>query len=439
MRAFGIVVTAVILFTTNTLGEQIKRTTVPLGDAVDKALAKGSLLGEGARPFHIYVSVSEPENPASPYQGTIEEWWASPSQWRREVTAKDGMRQTIVVADGKKTERDEGDYFPLWLNSFITAIINPVPDAAAWAASGGSIEQITMPNGGKSDACAHAKYKIGTGAAATDAFSAICLDGEGRVKFYGSPRYSMEFHNYHGFGKKHIAYQLAEDPEPGTHLVGDVTRLEEIPKDVSAALFAPLPTDDDRFRSAAVNSTQMEQLVAGNAPIRWPTVRSGNTHGRLAMYVSVDAAGHVREAWPLNSDNAGLEDPAREQVRHWTTTPAVADGKPVQVDGGLGFAFDTQIGDPLPELSDAEVRALAAKVVEPEWKPGSVHSGDTVELSIGVNEQGKLTGLAGIGRVDVSSPLQWAAIDAIRKWTFRPLIRDGKPQYFHGVVKFVVP
>ena len=246
----------------------------------------------------------------------------------------------------------------------------------------------------------------------------------------------MELSDYRSFGKKQIARKLEDDPEPGTHLVGDVTRLEEMPKDGSAALFAPLPTEDDRFRSAAVNSNQMEQLVAGNAPIRWPAVRSGNTHGRLAMYVSVDAAGHVRETWPLNSDNAGLEDPAREQVRHWTTKPAVADGKPVQVDGGLGFAFDTKIGDPLPELSDEEVRALATRIVEPVWGPGLGHSGDVVEVDIGVNEQGKLTGE---GYTKVPSNLQGPVMAAISQWTFRPLIRDGKPQYFHGVVRFVVP
>jgi hypothetical protein len=79
-------------------------------------------------------------------------------------------------------------------------------------------------------------------------------------------------------------------------------------------------------------------------------------------------------------------------VLHWTTKPAVADGKPGQVDGGLGFAFDTKIGDPLPELSDAEVRALATRIVEPVWGPGLGHSGDVVEVDIGVNEQGKLTG-----------------------------------------------
>jgi len=196
------------------------------------------------------------------------------------------------------------------------------------------------------------------------------------------------------------------------------------------------PTDDDRFRSIQVSPAQMEQLTAGNNPIQWPTVRSGNTRGRLAMYVSIDTAGHVREAWPLNSDNAGLEDPAREQIRQWTTKPAVANGKSVQVDGGLAFAFDTKIGDPLPELSDAEVRALATKIVEPAWTPGSAHSGDVVEVDIGVNEQGKLTGE---GYTKVPSSLQSPVMAAISQWTFRPLVREGKPQYFHGVVKFVVP
>src|ERR1700739_4657558 len=96
---------------------QIRRTSVPLGDALSKALEKSTLAEPGAKPFHIRVVISEPANPGSPYQGTIEEWWLSPNQWRREVTAKDGMRQTVVVDDGKKTERDKGEYFPLGLEN----------------------------------------------------------------------------------------------------------------------------------------------------------------------------------------------------------------------------------------------------------------------------------------------------------------------------------
>jgi len=177
-----------------TASAQIKRTTVPLGDAVDKALAKGSLTYGDAQPFHIRVSITEPENPQSPYQGAIEEWWVSADQWRREVTDKDGLHQTIVVSDGKKTEKDEGDYFPLWLRNFETAIFDPIPNPAAWKMNGAVIEQIKMPNGARSEPSVRAKSKIGTGDRATDAFSNLSFDSEGRLSFFGGPRYSMEFH-----------------------------------------------------------------------------------------------------------------------------------------------------------------------------------------------------------------------------------------------------
>jgi hypothetical protein len=183
---------------------EIKRTSVPMGDAINRALTKISLTSEGARPFHIRLSISEPSNSASPYQGTMEEWWVSPDQWRRVVTAKGGLQQTIVLSGGKKTERDKGDYFPLWLRSFVTAIFDPIPNAAAWSASGAMIEQITMPNGARSDGCARAQSKIGSGYRAADAFSNVCFDGEGRLKSVVGPRFSMEFSDYRNFGSDHF-------------------------------------------------------------------------------------------------------------------------------------------------------------------------------------------------------------------------------------------
>src|ERR1700751_3684125 len=129
---------------------QIKRTIVPLGDTLNKALNKTLLTSAGSGPFHLRIVVSEPENPQSPYQGTIEEWWTSADQWRREVADKDGLKQTIVFSNGTKTEQDDGDYFPLWLRRFVIAAFEPVPNPTAWASSGLQIEQITMPNGDKS-------------------------------------------------------------------------------------------------------------------------------------------------------------------------------------------------------------------------------------------------------------------------------------------------
>jgi hypothetical protein len=421
-------------------GGQIKRTSVPLGNAIDVALTKGSLTYGDARPFHVRVSVTEPENPQSPYQGTFEEWWVSSTQWRREVTDKDGLRQTIVMAGGSKTERDEGDYFPLWLRNFQSAILDPIPNLNQWKATGASIEQMTLPDGRKSDACARAQSKIGMGDRATDAFSNVCFDGDGRLKFVGSPRCGMEFHDYKAFGQKQIARKYVEDPEPGTTLVGQVVLLEDDSRfSLSSGLFTPLPTNDDRFQTAVVNSQQIEKLIEDNPPIAWPAVRSGNVHGHLAMYISADAQGQVREAWPLNSDNAGLEDPAREQVRTWKLKPAVdATGKRVQVDGGLGFIFDTKIGDPLPVISGAQIGAQSTGCgYEPILPAGLLPSGTKFKITAGVNEAGKLTGES------YPPGIAWDVIQKARLNTmackFKPYIVNGKPTYYAVEFWFTAP
>jgi hypothetical protein len=421
---------------------QIKRTSVPIGDAVDTALKQTLLTGEDGRSFHLKVLVSEPENKQSPYQGTIEEWWNSPEKWRREVVVKGGMRQTIVFVDGKKTEKDEGDYFPLWMRDFEMAVVEPLPDLAPWKATGMTIDQVTMPNGARSDACARAQSKLGTGDRATDAFSVLCFDPGGRLKSFVTPRFSMEFNDYRKFGDKQVARHLVDSPEPGTTLVGEV-EIDDGRKTITDSLFTPLASADDRFRTIPLSSAQLERITANALPVAWPPVSSGNLRGRLAMYISVDSTGQVREAWPLNSDNAGLEDPARDQVRQWKIKPLVdSAGSPVQVDGGLGFSFETAIGNPVPVLTDEEARKLATHVVEPEFPPNLLQKGARYRIRIAVNEEGKFTGGAS-GDTDVTETTRmpgdgiFPVMLALQQWHFTPLVRDGKPQYFFAELIFL--
>lgn len=314
---------------------------VALKDALGRATAIDSLTGPGSRPFHILVVISEAENPQSPYQGSIEEWWHSPTEWRREIKAKGGAHQIVVVTGGGKSERDEGDYFPLWLRNFVTALFDPVPNMSAWTASGAPIEQSQLPNAYNTNTCVRTKSKIGTGNRSTDAFSVICLDGEGRLSSVVSPRYSMSFNHYRKFGEKQIPLAMSDFPEPGTGIGAEVVKLEELSSPQSDDLFKQLPSNDCRFDSAELSAAKLEELTASNPQLVWPPVQSGNLRGNLAMYISIDAEGHVREVWPLNSDNAGLDDPARDQVKKWKVVPLKdSAGNPAQVDGPLGFRFE---------------------------------------------------------------------------------------------------
>lgn len=299
------------------------------------------------------------------------------------------------------------------------------------------IEQISFPNGAKSDACVKSKTLVGTGDRASVTFAALCFDDSGRLAHLVDSRYEMGFGDYKAFDGKQIARRLTDNPEPGTAIVGLVTQLEDESRAKTPPdLFQPLPQDEERFRTVAGSAEQLEGLTASAPPIVWPAVDHGSGRGHIAMYVSVDAEGQVREAWPLSADDAGLEDPAREQVRAWKLAPARDDsGHTVQIDGPMSFLFVTTVGPPPLHLSDSEVRALATKMDAPVWQKGSGQQGEVVEFEITVNEQGKLTGLRSIrGQV----PAFMSVNDALHKWIFRPLVRDGKPQSFHGTLLFAI-
>lgn len=417
---------------------QIKSTSVPLGDFATKALAKSDLTGEGARPFHLRIQVSEPENPKSPYQGVIEEWWISKDQWRREVTDIDGLHQTIVVANGIRTEKDEGDYFPHWLHEFVNAAFDPAPNAAAFTASGLTIDQITLPDGRKSDACARIKGKVGSGDNSIDIYSNICFDSEGRLKFYGSTGYDMEFHDYHKFGSKEFPREFSNDPEPGTKLVGKVD-LEEESKVHHPNLFVPLATNDDRFTSSIVSTPQLEKFIAGIPPIAWPPVRSGNIRGHLAIYISVDAQGKVREVWPLTGDNGELHDLLREQARLWQIKPIVdSTGKHIQIEGSLTFPFETRIGNPLPTVTGADIQKYVSNCnYNPTLPAGLLPSGTTFKVRVGVNEVAQETGET--YPPGVPSKVYQQIRFQPHFCQYKPYLENGKPTYYAVEFTFTAP
>jgi hypothetical protein len=227
------------------------------------------------------------------------------------------------------------------------------------------------------------------------------------------------------------------DPEPGTTIEARVSDLNELASPDESLFSVAQPTPPaERLGRMSLPETTVRSLSAYTPDILWPSVRSGKTSGVLSMYVSVDRSGHVREAWPLNSDNAGLEDPAREQVMKWQFKPAKIHDVPNQTETVLTFAFNTKIGDPIPILSDEEGRKLATKIVEPEFPPGSA-KGTQVKVQVGVSLDGSINGVG--NPYDVPAPLFMAAYDALRQWHFRPYLRDGKPDLFGADIIFRVP
>jgi hypothetical protein len=195
-------------------------------------------------------------------------------------------------------------------------------------------------------------------------------------------------------------------------------------------------------RSVQVDGSTLDALKATAAPIDWPNVRSGITAGVVRMYYSADRSGRVRETYPLKSTNQGLVDPVREQVEKWQFKPLLRDGVPVQTEGVLTLPFNTTIANPLPVLTNEEARKLAIRVVEPTLPPNTLPPGTRYRLRISVNEQGIFTG-GGEGDADIPGTVQLKGpgvlpvLLTLREWRFKPLVRDGKPQYFRADLIFI--
>lgn len=429
-------------------GQRVTGTSVPLGNALSHALDQSSLTAAHAKPFHMRVHLFESTNSASEYRAEIEEYWVSPQLWRRSISSQE-FKQTLIVNGDQVSEQNTGDYYPLWLKSFVTGIFDPVPNADQWNKLDAKITQITLPNGQRSDACARMKFKLGSDTINNDAFANVCFYGSGLLKFVGSPGYSMEFHDYKSFAKKMVARRYKDDPESGTELVADVILLEELKRPDPAMFAIGKPTSpEQRLQSIHVGQAIIEQAAGGQLALTWPPVQSGKTAGLLSMYISVDRQGRVREAYPLNSDNAGLEDSARDQLLKWKLKPMVAKDIPVQAEAGLTFRFETTLaantGRPAaPTVSEAPASGSGtshpvqvsadvlqgfviynpAPVYPPEAKQNHIQG--EVVLALMVDKAGGTKEIRMLTSPDQT--LTDSAIAAVSQWRYRPYELNGSP------------
>lgn len=400
---------------------------VSLGDAAEHAVQESKLTLPGSKPFHLVAEITEKTNPKSNYRAKVEEYWISPEKWRRTIESPE-FSQTLVVNGDKVSEKNTGDYFPWWLNDLLTAMTDPLPIAEMLKQTSARVQK---PQGGEgSSSCARLNTKI-------DRWS-FCFEGSrGLLSFVLTRGFEAEYKEYEGFAGKQVARLVTIDPEPGTTIQARVKRLEELShQDDSMFTVDEATPPQNRIRSVRVDQDTVRKLATTSTAIAWPSVGAGPTKGGCAVYISADRTGTIREAWPNGCDNAGLEDPLREMVKKWRLKPAVEGGTPVQIESLVTFSFDTQAEKTraLPILTDAEARELASGIVEPVFPPGSVTEGVQITVQVSVDETGKLTGISNTGNLSTAAFL--AANAALKRWHFKPYVKDGKAQYFHADIIF---
>jgi hypothetical protein len=344
--------------------------------------------------------------------------------------------QTLIANGSQISEKITGDYYPFWLHDMATALLDPLPMVDQLKSMRGQVE---IPQDSlKSNSCMNMQLKAGAPPAQNMISYAFCFGGKiGLLQAVVTPGYKAQFDDYLPFKKKMVARTIRAEFMPGTTLTAKVTELTELvtPDEKLFAIETATPLAE-QTKTSQVTEDVARTLALNTPAIVWPAVREGKTSGVMSLYISNDRAGHVREAWPVASGNPELNGAARDQVLQWQYKP-YTNGGPSQMEALLTFAFATRIENPIPVLSDAEVRKLATRVVEAVLPPGKAHKGTKFTLRISVDETGKLQTV--LNPNSVAPALYTAGAAALKKWRFHPYLNKGKADRFYADVTFRVP
>lgn len=395
-------------------------------DLSKRAIERSQLTLSGSQPFHLKAETVEATNLENDrYKATIEEYWMSPGKWRRTVKTED-FSQTLIINGTDTREEMTGEYYPNWLQTMVTALFNPVVKLEGVDLTKSS----DNPQPGK--LCRRFEFRAGFPPITNRVFSSYCFQ-DGKIASIDLPGFDAEYEDYKRFGSKEVARRIREYIEPGEELEAKITELTELTK-ADESLFT-ISQPNEPLQTVYISEETLRKLAADPLEVQWPPVRGGKTEGVLSVFVCLDREGHVRESYGLNSDHPEMTDAARSQLASVKFKPAVFHGAPAQVEGILTFAYTTKIGDPYPDLSDSEARALVISSVEPHFPP-TVTQGTVLTMKILVGEDGKVHTSGPLTGTNAPSNLVFLGI---RDWKFKLPERSGKPTPFTATLRFIVP
>jgi len=422
------------LLTLTAMAQEAGDKVVSISQAADQAVQQSKLTLAGGVPFHLKAHIASAGTPKPEYSADVEEYWVSPEKWRRSVQSS-GFSQTLIVNGDKVSEKLTGDYYPFWLHDLVTALFDPLPMVDQLKLMQGQLE--IPEDSAKSNSCVNMQFKVGTASAQNSVPAAFCFGGKGGLlQAVNTPGYKAQFDSYLPFKKKMVARTIKAEFAPGLVLTAKVIELAEFPKpDEKLFTIDAITPSSEQMKTIQVTENTTRALSLDTPPIVWPPVREGKTEGVMSVYVSVDRSGHVREMWPLVSNNLELNDAAREQLLHWQYKP-YNNGGPSQMEAVLTFAFSTRIENPIPVLSDAEARKLATRIVEAIVPVGKARKGTKFSLRVGVDEAGMTQTVQNQNKV--APALYTAGVAALKQWRFRPYLNHGKPDRFYADITFQV-
>lgn len=208
-----------------------------------------------------------------------------------------------------------------------------------------------------------------------------------------------------------------------------------------------------------------EKLKHPVAPEYPATAIEANIQGGAFVQVVVDEKGKVQNVIGMDCPGCSpiLREAAVKTVEKWEYEPTLLDGKPVSVSSWIIFRFRLENGHSVEVVTKSESSALAADApkfdgwifavtspeaprlepqklrispeimernlvhkVNPDYPPMAkiAHLQGDVVLQCSIDKEGNIEDLHAISGPPI---LIQAALDAVKKWKYKPLLLNGQP------------
>lgn len=299
---------------------------VPLEQVVRTAAERSTLAAPGGAPFHLKATVADEKAHDPQWNATVEEWWQSPTVYRREFHSA-GFTQSLVVNGSRVEEHDDGPVFPELLRNLTTELVTPVPRYDQLAALH---QTVPSPDGAPGQIVATWEIPGTDGQTSKAIQASVAVSRQtGLFTYGGDLDWDVALHDFADVHGRQIARRLTAQAGHGPTLTARVTLLEDLDAS-SASLFQvkqPTPSQQ-RLRVLVVPEPELRRHLLTQVKPAWP---AATRPGAMVMRVVVDRTGQVRSVDDFYSDDASAQPAAETAVLQWRFKPYLDHGAPVQV------------------------------------------------------------------------------------------------------------
>jgi hypothetical protein len=250
---------------------------------VKKAVERSTLDQAGTKPFHLraVLAPSLERDKESGRTGEVEIWWASPTQWKREVRSPE-FHQIEIVDGDHIWQKNEGTYFPEWLRETAVELIKPVPPIEQ------VLEQVKSAEVRRIGPMTHISWIITSGTAEVRNIlrSSVALrDSTGLLLYAGGFGWGGEFKDYESFHGRMIARTVSVGSPEVTARVTTLEDLGERPAEFFDA--AAKGGDPESLQTVLIDETSLRKNLLPMEPLSWPPLQDGPLEGNVTTQVVV--------------------------------------------------------------------------------------------------------------------------------------------------------